>query len=162
MRCEIYIDRKHLKYIYTQKKLNLRQQRWLELMKDYNIDIQYHLGKANIVVNALIQKTTGKLNVLITEQRCLQKKMEELELEVVTCGIEGLCAAIVVEPTIWEEIKLKKMEDLKLKKICDNLTTEPNFEFIMIDGVFKIWNRICMPDIFDLKQQIMDDGYKTK
>ena len=63
--------------------------------------------------------------------------MEELELKVVTQGIEGLCAAIVVESTILGEIKLKQMLDPKLRKIHDNLIMESNFEFQMIDGVFK-------------------------
>jgi hypothetical protein len=51
-RCEIYSDHKSLKYIFTQADLNLRQRRWLELIKDYDIGIHYHLGKANIVANA--------------------------------------------------------------------------------------------------------------
>ena len=48
--CEIYIDHKSLKYIFDQKELNIRQQRWMELAKDYDYSIHYHLGKANIVV----------------------------------------------------------------------------------------------------------------
>jgi len=52
--CEIYTDHKSLKYIFTQKELNIRQRKWLELMKDY---IQYHLGKANVVADALSQKS---------------------------------------------------------------------------------------------------------
>ena len=54
------------------------------------------------------------------------------------------------------------MEDPKLKKIHDNLAIEPNLEFQMIDGVFKFQNKICIPDISDLKQQIMDEGHKLK
>ena len=69
-----------------QKELNIRQQRWLELMKDYDPNIQYHLGKANIVADALSQKAMGKLNALLTEQRGLLREMEELELEVITRG----------------------------------------------------------------------------
>ena len=162
VRCEIYTDHQSLKYIYTQKELNLRQRRWLELMKDYDLDIQYHPGKANVVADALSRKATGKLNVLITEQWSLRREMEELELDVVAKGIEGLCATIIAEPAILEEIKLRQMEDPKLKKIYDNLATEPNSEFKMIDGVFKFQNRICVPDISDLKQHIMDEGHKTK
>jgi hypothetical protein len=46
---EIYTDHKSLKYIFTQKELNMRQRRWLELIKDYNCYILYHAGKANVV-----------------------------------------------------------------------------------------------------------------
>jgi hypothetical protein len=44
-RCELYTDHKSLKYIFTQPNLNLRQRRWLELIKDYDLGINYHPGK---------------------------------------------------------------------------------------------------------------------
>jgi hypothetical protein len=47
-RCELYTDHKSLKYIFTQSNLNLRQRRWLELINDYDIRINYHPGKANM------------------------------------------------------------------------------------------------------------------
>ena len=56
-RCQIYTDHKSLKYIFTQNDLNLRQRRWLELIKDYDLEIYYHLGKANVVVDALSRKS---------------------------------------------------------------------------------------------------------
>jgi hypothetical protein len=54
--CEIYSDPKSLKYIFTQNDLNLRQCRWLELIKDYDLGINYHPGKANVVADALSHK----------------------------------------------------------------------------------------------------------
>ena len=47
--CDIYTDHKSLKYIFTQNELNKRQRRWLELVMDYDLEIQYHPGKANVV-----------------------------------------------------------------------------------------------------------------
>jgi ribonuclease HI len=55
-RCEIYIDHRSLKYIFTPMDLNLRQRRWLELIKDYDLRINYHPDKANVVANALSHK----------------------------------------------------------------------------------------------------------
>jgi hypothetical protein len=55
-KCQIYTDHKSLKYIFTQKDLNLRQCRWLELIKDYDLEIYYHPGKANLVADALSRK----------------------------------------------------------------------------------------------------------
>jgi hypothetical protein len=52
-RCKLFMDHKSLKYIFTQSNLNLRQRRWLELIKDYDLGINYHPGKANVVVDAL-------------------------------------------------------------------------------------------------------------
>jgi hypothetical protein len=52
----IYTDHKSLKYIFTQPDLNMIQRRWLELIKDYELELHYHLGKANVVVDALSHK----------------------------------------------------------------------------------------------------------
>jgi hypothetical protein len=53
---EIYSDNESLKYIFTLNGMNLRQHRWLELMKDYDLEINYHSGKANVVADALSHK----------------------------------------------------------------------------------------------------------
>jgi hypothetical protein len=55
-RCEIYSDHKSLKYIFTQNDLNLWQCHWLELRKDYDIGINYHPGKVNVVADVLSRK----------------------------------------------------------------------------------------------------------
>jgi hypothetical protein len=55
-KCDLYTDHKSSKYIFTQSELNLRQRRWLEMFKDYDLNIHYHLGKANVVADALSRK----------------------------------------------------------------------------------------------------------
>jgi hypothetical protein len=54
--CNIFTDHKSLKYIFTQSELNMRQRRWLELTKDYDLEVHYHPGKANVVADALSRK----------------------------------------------------------------------------------------------------------
>ena len=63
-KCFIYTDHKSLKYLPLQRELNLRQWRWRELIKDYDCVIDYHLGKANVVANALSRKTMQTLQAL--------------------------------------------------------------------------------------------------
>ena len=58
--CHIYTDHKSLKYIFTQPELNMRQRRWLELIKDYNLEVYYHLGQVNVVADALSRKYHSK------------------------------------------------------------------------------------------------------
>ncbi|KAL4334328.1 hypothetical protein GQ457_07G004790 [Hibiscus cannabinus] len=58
-KCHMFTDHKSLKYLLTQKDLNLRQRRWMELLKDYELVIDYHLGKANVVVDALSRKSNS-------------------------------------------------------------------------------------------------------
>ena len=55
--CQVFTDHKSLKYLLTQRELNLRQRRWLELIKDYNLVIDYHLRKVNVVAAALSRKS---------------------------------------------------------------------------------------------------------
>ena len=57
--CEIYTYRKSLKYLFSQKKLNMRQRKWIKLLKDYDCSILYHPGKSNVVVDALSRKSYG-------------------------------------------------------------------------------------------------------
>jgi hypothetical protein len=52
----IYMDHKSLKYIFTQPDLNMGQRRWLKLINDYELEVHYHLGKANVIVDALNRK----------------------------------------------------------------------------------------------------------
>ena len=55
-KCRTFTNHKSLKFLLNQKKLNLRQHRWLELLKDYDCIVDYHLGKANGVADALSRK----------------------------------------------------------------------------------------------------------
>ena len=58
---EVYSDHKSLKYIFTQRDLNMRQRRWMEFLEDYDFTLHYHPGKANVVADALSQKSRGAL-----------------------------------------------------------------------------------------------------
>jgi hypothetical protein len=94
-RCEVYSDHKRLKYIFTQPYFYLRQQRWLELIKYYDIGINYHPGKANVIADALSRRS--HLNMLATRELLPEfcKKFEKLNLgwvsnaEVITVEVES-------------------------------------------------------------------------
>jgi ribonuclease HI len=60
-KCDIYTDHKSLKYFFTQEDLNMRQRRWLELIKDYDLEIHYHPGKANVVADALAERAIATI-----------------------------------------------------------------------------------------------------
>src|SRR5688572_31137563 len=59
---DVFTDQKSLQYVFTQKDLNLRQMRWLELLKDYDISVLYHPGKANVVADALSRLSMGSVS----------------------------------------------------------------------------------------------------
>ena len=76
--CEIFTDHKSLKYTFQQRDLNLRQRRWLELLKDYDCDILYHPGKANVVADALSRKFSGSFAHISVEKRPLIQELHKL------------------------------------------------------------------------------------
>jgi hypothetical protein len=85
-KCDIYTDHRSLKYIFTQSELNLRQRRWLELIKDYDMNIHYHPDKANAVADALSRKHYCNNLMVKKEQPTLYEEMEKLKLEIVEKG----------------------------------------------------------------------------
>jgi hypothetical protein len=85
-KCDIYTDHKSLKYIFTLSELNLRQRRWIKLIKDYNLNIHYHLGKENVVADALSRNHYCNNMMVQKEQPALYEEMERLSLEIVEEG----------------------------------------------------------------------------
>ena len=79
-KCFIYIDHKSLKYLPSKRELNLRQRRWMELIKDYDCVIDYHPGKANVVVDALSRKSIQTLRVLNAHLSVLDDGIVMVEL----------------------------------------------------------------------------------
>ncbi|KAI0505077.1 hypothetical protein KFK09_016034 [Dendrobium nobile] len=108
VRCEIFTDHKSLKYIFTQKDLNLRQRRWLELIKDYDLTIQYQPGKANVVADALSRKSSRSSGLQLTFDDFLIRDMERLQLEVISSSDLDLAQMSIqssLEPRIQEAQK---------------------------------------------------------
>ena len=85
-RCEIYTDHKSLKYFCTQKEINMRQQRWLELVKDYDCAINYHLRKANVAADALHRKSFSSISMMKIVQNLLLLELLKLEIEILPLG----------------------------------------------------------------------------
>jgi hypothetical protein len=82
-RCELYTDHKSLKYIFTQSNLNLRQRRWLELIKDYDMEINYHPRKANVVADALSRRSHVSQLVVDSMSFELCEEFDKLNLRIV-------------------------------------------------------------------------------
>ena len=95
------MDNKRLKYIFTHKDLNLRQRRWLELIKDYDMKLHYHPGKANVVADALSRKSYANTLVSGGLSQELVEDLKELRLEIVP---RGFVAAMEVQSTLLGKI----------------------------------------------------------
>ena len=84
----IYSDQKSLKYLFTQKELNLRQRRWVQLLKDYDCTIEYHPGKANVVANALSRRVKLDLRAMLARLSLLDDGSLLTELQVKPVWVE--------------------------------------------------------------------------
>jgi hypothetical protein len=107
--CHIYTDHKSLKYIFTQLELNMIQRTWLELMKDYDLEIHYHLGKASVVADALSRKASCHCLTVRVPNTTLCQEMERLNLSIVSQGtLMQLKLESVLQQRIIDALKVDK------------------------------------------------------
>jgi hypothetical protein len=157
-RCEIYSDHKSLKYIFTQNDLNLRQRRWLELVKDYDLGINYHPGKANVVADALSRKKYCNATFAKRVRPELHKEIKYLNLTIVN----DTTVAMEVEPTLEVEIQKGQLEDAKLKEIHQLIKDNKTSAFLEdSQGTLWLGKRICVPDLRHLKELILREAHDS-
>ncbi|TXG50919.1 hypothetical protein EZV62_023443 [Acer yangbiense] len=145
--CEIFTNHKSLKYLFTQKELNLRLRRWLELVKDYDCSINYHPSKANVVAYALSRKSSGSLAHLITTENYILRDFKKCSVMVVTHRQVDYLAYLRVQPTLMDRIKSAQKSDLQLFRIGDDVRkgAKPNFK---LDESDVLWygKRLYVPN----------------
>jgi hypothetical protein len=116
--CNIYTDHKSLKYIFTQADLNMRQRRWLELIKDYDLEVHYHLGKANVVADALSRKSQCNCMMMDSRINTLCDKLSKMKIKVIP---SGTLSHISIEPTLQDQIIMAQLRDKGVQIIKENL-----------------------------------------
>ena len=134
--CRIFTDHKSLQYIFTQKELNLRQRRWPELIKDYDYTIEYHPGKANVVVDALSRKPESSLSHMRSGYLPLLVDMRALGviLEVEDSG--ALSATFHIRPLLMDQILAGQSQDPQMIKRKEEIEKGKKAEFqIRGDGM---------------------------
>ncbi|WVZ84578.1 hypothetical protein U9M48_031601 [Paspalum notatum var. saurae] len=150
--CEIYTDNKSLKYIFTQNELNMRLRRWLELIKDYDMEIHYHPGKTNVVADALSRKSYANmaLGFMLPHELC--EEFERLSLSFLH---HTTAAAFEVEPTLEQEIREHQKDDEKLQKIRELLKLGKAPHFREDER-----GTLCTKMYYDLKERFWWYGMK--
>ncbi|GJW75405.1 putative reverse transcriptase domain-containing protein [Tanacetum coccineum] len=137
-RCVVFTNHKSLQHILDQKELNMRQRRWLELLSDYDCEIRYHPGKANVVADALSRKERSKpLRV-----RAL----------VMTIGLN------LPKQILSAQSEARKEENFINEDLCGMINKlEPR-----ADGTLCLNNRSWIPCLGDLRALIMHESHKSK
>ncbi|GJZ74371.1 putative nucleotidyltransferase, ribonuclease H [Tanacetum coccineum] len=137
-KCVVYTDHKSLQHILDQKELNMRQRRWLELLSDYDCELRYHPGKANVVADALSRK-------------CRPKPLRVRAL-VMTIGL-NLPARI-----LNAQVEARKEENFRTEDLHGMIKNlEPR-----ADGTLCLKNRSWIPLFGDLRALIMHESHKSK
>jgi hypothetical protein len=158
---EIYIDHKSLKYLFSQKELNMRQRRWLDLLKDYDCTIQYHPGKANIVADALSRKSAGFMAHLRAKEWRLLEELRDLNVELSLNSSGVLIANLRVETVIKKKIFEAQQTDTQILHWVEEVKKGSQFEFkVSKDGILRFRGRICVPDDPKVKNQLLEEAQR--
>ncbi|KAF8089382.1 hypothetical protein N665_0507s0002 [Sinapis alba] len=154
---QILTDHKSLKYIFTHPELNLRQRRWMEFAADYDLDIVYYPGKANLVADALscrraevsAERETGELEEMV----------RSLHLNTLAGQDEPSGLEAVDQADLLTRIRQAQGLDENLKKVASNDKTEyqtASNDTILVNG------RISVPNNQELKEEIMRQSHSSK
>jgi hypothetical protein len=148
-----------LKYIFTQSNLNLRQRRWLELIKDYDLGINYHPGKANVVADALSQRSHVSQLVMDSMPFELCEEFDKLNLRIIA-NTEAM--EMEVDSSLLQETRIGQLEDEKVQEIKRNIKEEKSPGFSKNDeGVLWYKERICVPNFKELKDTILREAHES-
>ncbi|WVZ56868.1 hypothetical protein U9M48_007339 [Paspalum notatum var. saurae] len=157
--CHIYTDHKSLKYIFTQPELNMRQRRWLELIKDYDLEIHYHPGKANVVADALSRRAHCNVIEVRPTARVICWEMNEIEMPV-----EFLVELynISIEPTLRDLIVEAQKHDPGMAHIREGIA-EAKRDCFTLDNQGVLWFKNCLvvPKDMELRKKILEEAHKS-
>jgi hypothetical protein len=152
----IYTDHKSLKYIFTQPNLNMRKQRWLELIKDYEMEVHYHPGKANAITDALSRKGHCKYlpAVCFTREESSTQMLPNLSLFNIT-----------LKPTLRDEIKATQKNDEGIGHIKRRMQEgDPKVACFREDMKGTLWfkERLFVPKKEALNKEILDEAHTSR
>ena len=95
----MYSDHKSLKYIFTQRDLNMRQHRWMEFLKDYDFTLHYHHGKENVVADALSRKSRGAVASIASREWQMLETVGQFGLQYHK-QTQGTLGSLVATPSL--------------------------------------------------------------
>ncbi|KAJ3680971.1 hypothetical protein LUZ60_015460 [Juncus effusus] len=159
-KCKIFTDHKSLKYIFDQRDLNLRQRRWLEVLCDFDMSIQYHPGLANVVADALSRKNHGNAAALLTCQPQILMDLRQLNIYVQVMGSRVFLASLLVQPTLMERIRAAQAEDPRTRRIQNRMAIGKAPHFLVDpEGTLRLGKRAYLLET--LRREIMEEAHES-
>ena len=160
---EVYSDHKSLKYIFTQRDLNMRQRRWMEFLEDYDFTLHYHPGKANVVVDALRRKSRGVLASIASREWKMLETVGQLRLQY-SEQAQGTLGSLVATPSLLSRVIESQWQDAKIVSIRDRVQPGTGHEgwTIHSDGSLRYRGRVVVPRSTDLRKEILREFHCSR
>lgn len=160
-RFEVFSDHKSLKYLFDQKELNMRQRRWLELLKDYDFGLNYHPGKGNVVADALSRKTLHMSAMMVREFELLEQ-FRDMSLVCEWTPQSVKLGMLKIDSEFLKSIKEAQRDDVKFVDllVARDQTEDSDFK-IDDEGVLRFRGRICIPDNEEIKKMILEESHRS-
>ena len=142
----MYSDHKSLKYIFTQRDLNMRQRIWMEFLEDYDFTLHYHPGKANVVPDALSRKSQEALARIASREWRMLETMGQFGLQY-SEQTQGTLESIVATPSLLSRVIESQWQDSEIVSIRDRVQTGTGDEGLTIhtDGSLRYRGRVVVP-----------------
>jgi hypothetical protein len=138
----------------------MRQRRWLEIIKYYDLEVHYHPRKANVVADALSRKNYCNCLTVKPMDRSLCHELEKLNIEIVQ---QGQLTNVTVESTIKDQIICAQRKNPGITYIKEKVRSGQQTDF-SIDDTYVLWfkNRLVVPKVPELRQLILDEAHNTR
>jgi hypothetical protein len=137
----------------------MRHRRWLELIKYYELEIQYHSGKANVVADALSRKSQVNMMAAHPMPYDLAKKFDRLSIGFMN-NTQGV--TVELEPILEQDIKKGQKDDEKINEIRQLILDGKGKDFLEdTEGVVWFQDRLCVPDIKSIWELILKEAHET-
>ena len=117
---EVYSYHKSLKYIFTQRDLNMRQRIWMEFLEDYDFILHYHPGKANVVADALSRKSRGALASIASQEWQMLETVGLFGLQY-RDQTQGTFGILVATPSLLSRVIESQRQDAEIVSIRDRV-----------------------------------------